>query len=170
MSDYVKVKKRNNRTLKTFFTGSFISCKTVYGNYAGGVIQDIKNDSLFIKEYDVRSVPTQWGVSRTDTLGSYTIGLYYKDIQTVDINRREPFALFTNGTLLIVGGLGFAALNVINGKYLNEPITSRENLKSLGISLGAAGAGYLLNRLRKFNRENGRRYRIEYVHMNRKPF
>ncbi len=168
-SDFVKVKKRNNRTVKTFFPGSFISCQTVYKNFINGVVQDIKNDSLFIKEYDIRAVPTQWGVARVDTLGSYVIGVHYKDLLIIDVQKRESFGFIKNGTLLMVGGIGYATLNVINGKYLKEPITGPDNLKSLGISLGVAGVGYLLNRVNKFRSENGRKYRIEYVHMGEVP-
>src|SRR4051812_28238442 len=88
-SDFIKVKKRNNRTLKTFFPGSLISCQTVYGNYIGGIINAVRNDSVFIKEYDVRAVPNQWGVASVDTLGSSIVGIHYKDIETVVFKNRE---------------------------------------------------------------------------------
>ncbi|MEO7531393.1 MAG: hypothetical protein ABIS69_08280 [Sediminibacterium sp.] len=166
MSDFIKVKKRNNRTLKTFFTGSLISCRTVYGNYISGIVRDVRNDSVFIKEFDIRSVPNQWGVSSVDTLGSFIVGIHYKDIETVVFPKRESFGFVKNGSLFIIGGLGYATLNLVNGKYLNESITSSDNLKSLGISLGVAGVGFLMNRLRKINNRNGKRYTVEYVRMN----
>src|SRR6188508_776972 len=80
VSDFIKVKKRNNRTLKTFFPGSVISCQTVYGNYIGGIIKAIHDDSVFVKEFDVRAVPNQWGVASVDTLGSFVVGIHFKDI------------------------------------------------------------------------------------------
>jgi hypothetical protein len=165
VSDFIKVKKRNNRTLKTFFPGSLISCQTVYGNFIAGVVNAVRNDSVFVKQFDVRAVPNQWGVASVDTLGSYEVGIYYKDIETVVFQSHDSFGFIKNGSLLIIGGLGYAALNLVNGKYLKQSITDRENLKSLGISLGVAGVGYLLNRLHKINNRNGRRYVIEYVHM-----
>lgn len=166
MSDFIRVKKRNNRTLKTFFTGSFISCQTVYGNYISGIIRDVRNDSVFIKEFDIRTVPNQWGVSSVDTLGSYIVGIHYKDIDIVIFPKHESFGFLKNGTLFIIGGLGYATLNLVNGKYLNESITSQDNLKSLGISLGVAGVGFLMNRLRKINNRNGKSYQVEYIRMN----
>ncbi|MEJ7769070.1 MAG: hypothetical protein WKF89_14730 [Chitinophagaceae bacterium] len=164
-SDFISVKKRNNRTLRSYFTGSAISCQTVYGNYLGGMVYAIRNDSVFIKEYDVRSGPNMWGVAKTDTLGTYVVGVHYKDIEVVDIKKRQSFGYIRNGTLLIVGGLGYAVLNIINGKYLNESITGPENRKSLGIALGVAGTGFLMNRLYKYNNSKKRRYRIEYIRM-----
>ncbi len=171
-SDFIKVKKRNNRTLKTFFPGSIISCKTIYGNYIGGIINAIKNDSVFVKKFDIRTIPNQWGVASVDTLGSYVVGIHYKDIETVVFKYHESFGFIKDGSLLMIGGLGYAGLNLVNGKYLKQPITDAENLKSLGISLGVAGVGYLLNRLHKNSNRNGKRYVVEYVHMNQKlkPF
>lgn len=172
VSDFIKVKKRNNRTLKTFFPGSIISCQTVYGNYIGGVVSDVRNDSVFVREFDVRAIPNQWGVTSVDTLGSYVVGIHYKDIETVLFKSHESFGLIKNGNLFMIGGLGYATLNLVNGKYLKQPLSDPANLKSLGISLGVAGVGYLLNRLHKRNNKNGKRYIIEYVHMTTrlKPF
>ncbi len=172
VSDFIKVKKRNNRTLKTFFPGSIISCQTVYGNAVGGIVHAIRNDSVFVKQFDIRAVPNQWGVSSVDTLGSYVVGIHYKDIETVVFKSHESFGFIKNGTLLTVGGLGYAGLNLVNGKYLKQPITDRDNLTSLSISLGVAGVGYLLNRLHKTNNRNGKKYIVEYVHMTEKlkPF
>jgi hypothetical protein len=165
-SDFIRVKKRNNRTMKAYFPGSLISCQTVYGNYLSGMVTAVKNDSVFIKEYDIRSNPNMWGVSSVDTMGSYLVGVPYQDIKVVDLNKKESFGFVKNGSLLIIGGLGYAALNVINGKYLKESITGRENRKSLGIALGVAGVGYLMNRVHKLSRK---RYIIEYVRMKETP-
>jgi hypothetical protein len=165
VSDFITVKKRNNRTLKTFFPGSSISFETVYGNFISGIVESIRHDSLFVKMYDIRTVPTQFGVTRVDTFGSYNLGYHYKDIAKVDIGKKESFVFIKNGTIFMIGGLGYALLNVVNGKYLNESITSDENLNSLGIALGVAGAGFIMNRIYRHNQKNGRKYNIIYVRM-----
>ncbi len=165
-SDFITVKKRNNRTLKTYFPGSSISCQTIFGSQINGTVQAIHNDSVFIKQYDVRAVPNRWGVLSVDTMGSYITGIHYKDIDIINFQRRNSFGFIKNGTVFIIGGLGYASLNLINGRYLNESIGSRENKKSLAIALGIAGAGYLMNRLHRLNNRRGKKYRIAYVHMN----
>ena len=165
-SDFITVKKRNNRIIKTYFPGSFISCQTVYGYYVAGTVHAVRNDSVLIQQFEVRSVPNMWGVSSVDTVGSYLVSIVYKDIEKVVTGKRESFGFVKNGTILMIGGLGYAALNLVNGSYLNQSITSPENMKSLAIAFGVAGTGLLINRLRKYNNRNGKRYRIEYVHMN----
>ena len=71
----------------------------------------------------------------------------------------------------MVGGVGYALLNVINGSYLKESITGKENRKSLAIALGVAGAGFLMNRLHA--KAANKRYNIVYNCMtcpNPRPF
>jgi hypothetical protein len=108
-----------------------------------------------------------WGVFSVDTLGSFLIPLHYRDIEQVIFQKRVSFGFIRNGSLFMIGGLGFAALNLVNGKYLDQPITDAENIKSLGIALGVAGTGYVLNRLQKHRDRNGRRYQVLYIRMNK---
>lgn len=164
-SDFVTVKKRNNRTLASYFPGSLIACETVYKDYLSGIVKAVRNDSVFIQQYDIRAVPNQWGVASVDTLGSNVTGIHYKDIEHVVLQKRESFGFIKNGTIFIIGGVGYALLNLINGKYLKQSITGTRNLKSLRIALGVAGAGLLLNRVHAFKAHNYKRYRIEYIHM-----
>ena len=164
-SDFIKVKKKNNRTIKTYFPGSAISFKTVYGNYIKGVVYAIHHDSVFVKEYDVRAIPNMWGVSSVDTLATFIIGINYNDIETMAFKKSESFGFVRNGTIFIVGGLAYAALNVFNGKYLKQSLSGPENRKSLAIALGVAGTGLLINRWHKYSNRNGRRYKVEYVKM-----
>jgi len=146
--------------------GSPISFTTVYGHGISGWITNIKNDSVFVKMYDVRTLPTQFGTTVVDTVGSYLANIAFKDIARIDLAEKESFGFIKNGTIFIIGGLGYAALNVINGAYLKEPITDSKNLTSLGIALGVAGGGYLLNRIHHHKQKNGNNYKIEYVSMN----
>lgn len=164
VSDFISVKKRNNITLKSYFPGAYLSCRTVYGNDLNGIIQAIHNDSIFLKEYDVRPVPNPWGTYTIDTLGSRLVAFNYRDIQTVIFKKSESFSYIKNGTVLIVGGVGYAALNLINGAYLKESIIGKTNRKSLAIALGIAGTGFLMNRL--YRRQNSeKKYKIIYTCM-----
>lgn len=165
MSDFISVKKSNGRTLKTFMPGNPIRFTTVEGRGFEGWITQIKKDSIFIKVFDIRTLPTQFGTTMVDTVGSYQFGLPYQDIFRIEVKDRGSFNFITNGTLFMIGGLGYAALNLINGAYLKEPITESRNLTSLGIALGVAGAGYLLNRIDHQKKKSGKKYKIVYVRM-----
>lgn len=173
VSDFISVKKRNNITVQSFFPRTYISCKLIFGNNINGVVHAIKNDSVFVKQYDVQSLPNQWGTYSVDTLGSHIIAMHYKDIETVLFKKSESFGYIKDGTILMVGGIGYAALNVINGKYLKESITGPKNRKSLGIALGVAGLGYLMHTLHARSNRFNKRYHIVYTCMtcpNLKPF
>ena len=161
-SDFITVKKRNNRTLKTFFPGVHISFETNDKRQASGLITAIRNDSIFVKEWDIRPMLNSLGIPVTDTLGAYLSGFHYREIAKVEVSDRMKLQQLTPGRILIIGGTGYALLNVINGAYLHESITSSKNLKSLGIAAGAVGTGFLINYLVR----HGNKYHVEYVHMN----
>ena len=161
-SDFITVKKKNNRTIKTFFPGVPISLQTYDKRQASGLITAIRNDSVFVKEWDVRAVPTNLGVTMLDTAGVYVTGFHYKDIEIIDVSDRMKFSEVTLDRILIIGGVGYTVLNVVNGAYLHEPITDSKNLKRLGIAAGAIGTGFLL----KYFRKHKRKSIIEYIHMN----
>ncbi|MEO6914551.1 MAG: hypothetical protein ABI151_01990 [Chitinophagaceae bacterium] len=165
VSDFISVKKRNNITVRSFFPGTYISCKLVFGEEISGLVHEIKNDSVFIREFDIQAIPNPWGTYTIDTLGSHVVAFHYRDIATVVLKKRDSFSYVKNGTLLMIGGIGYAALNVINGKYLKESITGPENRKSLGTALGVAGAGLLLNRLYARSKRFDTKYHIVYTCM-----
>ena len=165
MSDFITVKKKNNRTIKTFFPGTFISFTTVDNHHVEGTIDKINHDSIFMKMYNVQAVPTQFGVTTIDTLGYFDVMLHYKDIRMIDLPRSASFGFIKNGTLFMIGGVGYAILNVVNGGILNESVSGKKNLGKLGIALGVAGTGLLLNRLHAHAQKKGNKYKIIYVHM-----
>jgi hypothetical protein len=168
-SDFISIRKKNNRTVKTYFPGVAIKFQTTFFRMVEGQIVQIKNDSVFVKQWDIRIVPTSLGVTVVDTAGSYITTVHYKEIKVVYWDKRKKLHEFiTDGSLLMIGGTGYAALNVINGAYLKEPITDSRNLRSLGTALGAAGTGYLLSRLNRKEAKFERKYRVYYIRMNEK--
>ena len=81
-------------------------------------------------------------------------------------NKRQSFRFLKYGTIFIVGGLGYVALNLINGAYLHESVSNKENMKKLGIAVGVAGGGFLLQYLQIRSERNIKKYRIDYIRMN----
>ena len=161
-SDFIVVKKRNGRTVKSFFPGVHISFQTFDKRQASGLITDIHGDSVFVEEYDIRQVINFVGIPVWDTLGHYLSGFNYKEIDQVDVSDRMKLQEVTPGRILIIGGAGYALLNVINGAYLHESVTSSKNLTSLSIAGGAVVTGLLVNYISKHRNK----YHVEYVKMN----
>ncbi len=168
-SDFISVRKKNNRTVKTYFPGIVITFQTTFFRMVEGEIVQIKNDSVFVKEWDIRIVPTSLGVTVVDTAGSHVTGVHYKEIKVVYWDKRKKVhELLTDGTLLMVGGAGYAGLNIVNGGIFGESVTGSENLKKLGIALGVAGTGFLLKKFTGKEAKFERKYRVHYIKMNEK--
>ncbi|MDI3320141.1 hypothetical protein [Pinibacter soli] len=161
-SDFIVVKKRNNRTVKTFMPGSTITITTFQDYVLTGPVDTIRDDSIFVRMYNIRVMPTQFGTTIIDTAGSNVRGVNYKDIQKIDVGKKESFVFIKNGTLFMIGGLGYIALHLINGAYLHES----PNGASIAIAGGVAAAGFIMNRIYHSRKKHGKLYKIEYIHMN----
>lgn len=169
-SDYIIIKKHNNRTIKTYFVGSYISAFTYDGFHLNGFISAIRNDSIIVKQNETHLVASDFG-SRIDTL-IYTMGIYYGQIKKFEFagndvaGRRKGFLSFTAPKLLIIGGIGFLSLELINTAYRRESITEGNKLTSLGIAAGVAATGFIWNYLNNSRNKVGGKYKIVYVKAN----
>lgn len=161
--DFITVKKKNGVPVKTFVQGSPITFETIYGDYVSGPIEILQNDSLFIRYYDIRRYPTSIGSVVIDTITTFLIKYHYNEIKRIKIAGRNRSFASKIDKLLMLGGAGYFALNIVNGAYFNESITSNKNLRSLGISLGAFGTGLIINKFFKPKDFTTRKQKIEYV-------
>ena len=171
-SDYIVLKKKNNRTLKTYFPGTFISATTFTGFNLNGIIKQIKNDSVFIEQQEVRQVPTQFGVPALDTI-VYTIRLHYQEIRAFfytsisprsGIGRKKSSgALLQN--IMIAGGLGFIGLELVNTLYRGESLSDDNKLTLFAIAAGVAVTGFVWKQLEKRSTRAGTKYKVFYVSM-----
>lgn len=171
-SDYIVLKKKNNRTLKTYFPGTFLSAVTYTGFTLNGVIKEIKNDSVFIEQFDVRQVPTQFGVPALDTV-VYTIRLHYQEIrkylyETTGSGSRRGRRGGLIPQIMVVGGIGFIVLEVVNTLYRGESFSDGNKLTAMGIAAGIAATGLLWKHLQNRGERTGKKYKVVYVNMSKK--
>ena len=166
-SDFVVLKKRNNRTIKTYYPGSFISAVTHNGFSINGFIKDIRHDSIIILQQERRLMATDFG-SALDTL-SYTIGIDYRDIKKFQYTsqytwgRKRGFAEVTLPRLMIIGGTGFILLELVNTVYRKESLTANNKLTPLGIAAGVVAAGLAIVHSQNRTDKAGGRYKVIYV-------
>ena len=168
-SDYIVLKKKNNRTLKTYFPGTFISAVTYTGFNLNGIIKEIRNDSVFIEQQEVRQVPTQFGVPALDTL-VYTIRLHYQEIRGFSYGISRPGAGGGRSSglipsVLMAGGAGFIILELVNTAYRGESLSDGNKLTLLAIAAGVAATGFLWKQLQKRSSRAGKKYKVIYVNM-----
>ncbi|MCU0386707.1 MAG: hypothetical protein MUE38_11810 [Flavihumibacter sp.] len=165
MSDFISLKRTNNRHVASYFKGSRIELQHVNGQVITGPIEDVRNDSVFVRQWHIVSYITQLGTSKVDTLGSMVYGFHYQEIFRIFHDKRQSWGFVRNGSIFMIGGVGYIVLNVLNGWYRKEPIGDADNLKSLAIAGGVAGGGFLLNRLHRYREKNGKKYKIQYIKM-----
>lgn len=166
-NDFIIVKKKNGRTIKTLNTGSSVIFQLKSKDYVNGWIENIKNDSIFIRIYNRQAFMTPMGFTVLDTVSIYLKPFHYKDISRIKIYYRRRFIRSKIDRILIGVGAIYFITNIINGAYHKTSVTGPENLKRLGISLGAIGTGILMRKkvIDVDNHFSTRRHRIEYVKM-----
>jgi hypothetical protein len=165
MSDFISLKHANNRHITSYFKGSRIEFQHVNGQQISGFVEDVRNDSLFVRQWQIVSYITRLGTSKVDTLGSLVYGLHYQEIFRIFHDKKESWGFVKNGSIFIIGGVGYAVLNVVNGLYKDESLGDKENLRALGIAGGVAAGGFILNRIHKKRQRSGKLYKIQYVRM-----
>ena len=168
-SDYIVLKKRNNRTLKTYFPGTFISAVTYTGFNLSGIIKQIKNDSVFIEQREVRQVPTQFGVPALDTI-IHTIRLHYQEIRAFyyagsGSGRKRSYGGGLLKSIMMIGGTGFIVLELVNTAYRGESLSDGNKLTVLGIAAAVAATGFLWQHLQNRKTNAVKKYKVVYVDM-----
>lgn len=174
VSDFIVLKSKKNRTLKTYFPGTFISATTYDGFTLNGIIKKIVNDSLFVEQQNIYQVPTQFGVPRLDTL-FFTVALPYTDVREFDYAsnigpggapRHKGFQQISIPRIMIIGGVGYVVLELVNSAYRNESLSDQNKLAGMGIAGGVAVTGFLWQQLKNRNKEG--KYKVLYINMHEK--
>ena len=132
-----------------------------------GIIKDIRNDSVFIEQQDVYQVGTPYGVPRLDTI-VHTLGVHYTEINQFFFSkggssRKKGFTQVTLPKLMIIGGVGFIVLELVNTAYRGESINEHNKLPSLALAAGIAAAGVLWQQFQKQKTKAGGKFTVVYV-------
>ena len=170
-SDFIVLKKRNERTVKTYIPGSFLSARTYTGFLINGRITKIKNDSIFVEQIEFHQVPTGLGVPKMDTL-TYPIAMHYTEIRhfyfstyanTSGSPRKRGFAQVSLPRLMVWGGGAFIALELANTAYRKEPLNDQGKLTTLAIAGAITASGLLWQQLQKQSTKPGVKFKVLYV-------
>lgn len=160
-SDFLLLKK-NNKTIKSFYSGVNIELITKSGVYKNGTINKIQNDSIFLQEFLVNRSMTSMGFYVIDTLGSFHYSYHYKDILSIIKKSKDNFDWSASGAALLGGGM---LLTVASGiVYLADRDKFSPQLLVAGAGLGVIG--YFMSKIKPKNVVIGKRnYRLEYIKM-----
>lgn len=157
-SDFIILKK-NGKTVKSFYSGSQIEFVTVSGVYKNAVITKVYHDSIFLKEYIVRQMVTQFGFYVTDTAGSYSYVYHYKDIKSLG-KKQKGFNVQGSGAALLGGGILLTLASgvvylVDRDKFSPALVGGAAALGAIGFAMTKAGGkGIVIGK---------KKYRLEYM-------
>lgn len=159
-SDFLVLRNRNDRTIKSYYAGKSIQFFDKYGRNVEGLISKIDNDSVFIKQFDIRQAYNMWGTYTMDTVTTYLNAYHYNEIAWI---QKPPsgLELIRSGKLLMIGGLSYTLLNLINAANKKEPILGKE----IAIAGGVFATGWLMHKFRKQHYTIGKRYHLVYIKM-----
>lgn len=166
-SDFIVLKKRNNRTIKTYYPGAFISAVTYNGFSINGFIKEIRHDSVYILQQERKLVPTDFGYT-LDTV-AYTFGIDYHEIKSFHYTsqytwgRKRGFAAITLPRLMKMGGIGFIVLELVNSAYRKESLSENNKAVPLAIAAGVAATGFAITYFQNKSDKAGGKYKVVYV-------
>ena len=167
-TDFIVLKKRNNRTVKTYYPGAFLKAVTWNGFELNGYIKFIRNDSIILVQEERQLISTGFGFE-VDTV-YYTIGVDYHEVKRWHYandyywGHKRGFVEIVVPKILMIGGAGYVLLELINSAYRKESLNQGNKLTSLGIGAGVAIAGYTWSRLTNDSQKRAsRKYKVVYV-------
>lgn len=164
-TDFILFKK-NHKTIGTYYAGSNISFTNEQGSYIEALITQIKNDTLFLRQFVIQQIPTNLGVYVLDTVASYRYQYHYNQIKAIGRTGRK-FNLSGSAATLVGGGILLTVASAI--VYFADREKFSPELMLGGVALG--GIGYLMAKLGGKGMVIGKRYSLIYVSVsnNKKP-
>lgn len=166
-SDFIILKKKNNRTVKTYAAGTFLSARMNNGFEVHGYITAIRNDSIYLRQQEIQMFGTEFG-SKLDTL-YYGVGFEYHQILRYNVKdgdlygRPTGLQAVTAPRLMMVAGVGFLILETVNTIYRKESFSDNNRLITMGIAAGVAAAGYFWNKAKNNKEKKQNNLNVVYV-------
>lgn len=145
--------------------GSPVKYYTRNGDYVEGVIQRVKNDSIWVLHYHTQKALTVWYTTVMDTVSVYLIKTHYKKIARIYITSNKNALPLLAGKLMLAGGSGYMALNVFNTFLAGGRPTEKRNLQQLYTAGGIAASGFIFKKFFKKDGFSRKRHRIVYVNL-----
>lgn len=150
--------KQHKKTVKRYFSGTDIDLTTNTGVYLSAQIVKIKRDSLFLRQFDIRRVPTQLGVFILDTVATYYYQYHYNQVKAIGKTGRR-FNLSGSGASLLGGGI---LISIASGVVF---LVDRDKFSPalLIASASLATVGYVMSKTSGKGMMIGKKYSLVYL-------
>ncbi len=161
--------KKGNKTVQKYYAGNSIRFYTTEGQDISGMIDCIKNDSIFLTQQTIRRIQTPEGGIRFDTSQKYKLMFSIANIGSFPAGKQKGKNIITDGSLLILGGAGYLVVNLVNTTRQGDPPFGKENLPKVLTATGAVVLGFLLKKVWPSRNTIGKKYELQVLRSNQNP-
>ena len=162
-SGSVLVLKDRGVTVKSYIKDNYIEFEFSNRQWITGKIQWVKNDSIQVKQYALKTVTTAFGTYGQDTLRLGMLTLHINEIRAFPKDKNRHRSVFTNGAFLKTAGIVYSGLNITNSIINKEAIFSPRNVPSISGGLIAYFIGSWLAKKNPPYRPIGKRFSVEIL-------
>jgi hypothetical protein len=161
-ADFVQLKK-NKKLIAIFYSGMNISITAESGANINALINGIKEDTLYLQEFIIRYLPTNFGTYIIDTTGSYRYKYHYNQIAAIGKKEKTNFNTKGSGAALLGGGAVLALASGVIYVADREKFSASLLLASVGLGI----LGYFMAKGKKGGNGMviGKKYKLVYVNM-----
>ena len=133
------------------------------GSFINALINGINNDTIYLQQFIVRYLPTNFGTYIVDTVGSYRYKFHYNQIAAIGRKQKTNFNVQGSGAAL----LGGAAVLILGSGVVYVADRKKFSLPLLLASVGLGTIGYLMSKGRKHGNAFviGKKYKLFYMDM-----
>jgi len=149
--------------IRSFTEGDYINFEFSNAQWLTGYIDWIRDDSIQINQFALQGTVTMYGTYGEDTLKLGRLVLHINEIKAFAKDRGRFRSVFTNGSFLKAGGIGYLGLNIINSAINGDNILESKNIPRLVGGLTAWMAGLLVKRSNPDYRPIGKRFSVEIL-------
>jgi len=149
--------------IRSFTEGDYINFEFSNAQWLTGYIDWIRDDSIQINQFALQGTVTMYGTYGEDTLKLGRLVLHINEIKAFAKDRGRFRSVFTNGSFLKAGGIGYLGLNIINSAINGDNILESKNIPRLVGGLTAWMAGVLVKRSNPDYRPIGKRFSVEIL-------
>jgi hypothetical protein len=162
-SDILVVRK-HNQNIAQYYAGRNITFFTEGMEVVRGYVKNISHDTIYMNQYETRMAITMFGTYQLDTIAVYHVKYNYHEI--IAFPKEESFSFIKDGSLFMIAGAGYAALNLINAAtQKNQMVGGTDNIIKLSAAAVVFGVGFLLKKMNKNYMPIGHKYKILYLSM-----
>ena len=162
-SDFM-VLRRGDKTIQTFFPGSYINFQLDDSQWLEGKIIKILKDSIFIDQQKTQRGITYWG---TQTIETINLGLLKYGINEIIAlpAKQKGFSIINDGSLFILSGSAYIGLNIINSIIQKDAFFAAQNLSNVGTAALGVLFGKVLQWSHPVQYKIGKKYQLQIIHL-----